>query len=70
MTYFWESDDHFVINHTEVNDDFAGKGVGLQMVEAAVAYARENSLKITPVCPFAKKQFDRHKEWEDVLYKG
>ena len=68
MTYYWESEDHFVINHTEVNDDFAGKGVGLQMVEAAVAYARENDLKITATCPFAKKQFDRHPDWNDVLF--
>lgn len=68
MTYYWKNENHFVIDHTEVNDEYGGQGVGLKMVEAAVAFARENNLKITPTCPFAKKQFDRHKDWEDVLY--
>ncbi len=67
MTYSWAGDDRFIIDHTEVNPEFSGKGVGQKMVEAAVAYARENNLKIIPLCPFAKAQFDRHADWKDVL---
>ncbi len=67
MTYSWAGTDRFIIDHTEVNPEFSGKGVGQKMVEAAVAYARENNLKIIPLCPFAKAQFNRHADWKDVL---
>ena len=67
MTYSWAGENRFIIDHTEVNQDFAGQGVGQKMIEAALAYARENNLKVIPLCPFAKAQFDRHKDWHDVL---
>lgn len=67
MTYSWAGEGRFIIDHTEVNPEFSGRGVGQKMVEAALNYARENHLKIIPLCPFAKAQFDRHPEWHDVL---
>lgn len=67
MTYSWAGEDRFIIDHTEVNPEFSGRGVGQKMVEAALDFARKNSLKIIPLCPFAKAQFDRHPEWHDVL---
>ena len=41
MTYTWAGKDRIIIDHTEVDDDLRGQGVGLQMVEAAVSFARE-----------------------------
>lgn len=68
MTYSWAGENKFIIDHTEVNPDFAGKGVGKQLVMKAVDYARANNLKIMPLCPFAKSVFDRVAEIRDVLY--
>ncbi|MDN3673809.1 GNAT family N-acetyltransferase [Flavobacterium branchiarum] len=68
MTYTWAGDTKFIIDHTEVNADFNGKGVGKKLVMSAVAYARENNLKIIPLCPFAKSVFDKTEEIRDVLF--
>lgn len=68
MTYTWAGDTKFIIDHTEVNPDFNGKGVGKKLVMAAVTYARENNLKIIPLCPFAKSVFDKTEEIRDVLF--
>jgi predicted GNAT family acetyltransferase len=68
MTYSWAGENKFIIDHTEVNPDFAGKGVGKQLVMKAVEFARENNLKIMPLCPFAKSVFNRVAEIRDVLY--
>lgn len=68
MTYSWAGDTKFIIDHTEVNPDFAGKGVGKQLVMKAVDYARAHHLKIMPLCPFAKSVFDKVAEIRDVLY--
>ncbi|WP_147204230.1 GNAT family N-acetyltransferase [Segetibacter aerophilus] len=59
--------DRIIIQHTEVNESLRGKNVGFQLVERGVEYAREANLKIVPLCVFAKKVLDMHKEFQDVL---
>lgn len=68
MTYTWAGDSKFIIDHTEVNEEFSGKGVGKKLLMAAVDYARNNHLKIIPLCPFAKSVFDKTEEIRDVLF--
>ncbi|WAC40780.1 GNAT family N-acetyltransferase [Pedobacter sp. SL55] len=68
MTYTWAGPTKFIIDHTEVNENFKGKGVGQQMLMKAVEYARTNHLKIMPLCPFAKSVFDKNTEIADVLF--
>jgi len=67
MVYVWAGTDKIVIDHTDVSDVLAGKGVGKQMLTKAVEFAREKGLKIIPLCPFAKSVFARVKEFSDVL---
>ena len=54
LVYHIQSEGKMVIEHTEVDDSLAGKGVGNELVETAVEYARTHNIKIIPVCPFAK----------------
>mgnify|MGYP003574859855 FL=1 len=68
ITYTWAGSTKFIIDHTEVSEDFKGKGVGLQLVMKAVEYARANHLKIMPLCPFAKSVFDKNPDIADVLF--
>lgn len=65
MTYVWAGDEKFIIDHTLGNPDF--KGVGIKLFDSAIAFAREKNLKIIPLCPFAKKMFDKNQEVHDVL---
>lgn len=69
MTYVHVDNNRFIIDHTEVDDEFNGLGVGKAMVMEAVKYARDNDLKILPLCPFAKSIFNKTPEIKDVLYK-
>lgn len=55
-----------VIEHTEVLPGGEGKGLGKKLVTHVVSYAREQGLKIIPVCPFAKALFEKIEEWKDV----
>jgi len=68
MTYTWAGDSKFIIDHTEVSDEFSGKGVGKKLLMATVDYARNNNLKIIPLCPFAKSVFDKDEDITDVLF--
>lgn len=68
MTYSWAGKDKIIIDHTEVDPAFKGRGVGNQMVMAAVEYARQENIKIMPLCPFAKSVFDKTPSIQDVLF--
>ncbi|MDF1598215.1 GNAT family N-acetyltransferase [Mesorhizobium sp. YIM 152430] len=67
MTYSKVGASQIIIDHTEVPDAFRGQGVGLRLVEQAVADARAEGKTIIPLCPFAAAQFRKHAEWADVL---
>jgi len=68
MHYTFAGPGKMIIDHTEVNDAYAGKGLGKQLVKAGVKYARGNHLKILPLCPFAKKIFELTPAYADVLF--
>jgi len=67
MTFSKAGEHQIIIDHTEVPDAFRGQGIGLRLVERAVADARAEGKTIIPLCPFAAAQFRRHPEWADVL---
>ena len=67
MTYSRASPTLIIIDHTSVSDALRGRGVGVVLVQRAVEDARRDGFKIIPLCPYAKAQFDRHAEWQDVL---
>ncbi|MGB3592199.1 MAG: GNAT family N-acetyltransferase [Nonlabens sp.] len=58
--------DTMVIDHTEVNPQIEGKGIGTRLTETAVAFAREKNRKINPLCPFVEVLFDRNSQWSDL----
>lgn len=62
MAYSVAAPDKIIIEHTEGFPGSEGRGVGLKLLEAAVAHARSMGLKIVPLCPFAHKMMDRRKE--------
>ena len=55
------------IEGTMVDKSLQGQGIGQQLVVYAVEYARKNNLKIIPLCPYARSQFEKHPEYHDVL---
>jgi predicted GNAT family acetyltransferase len=54
------------IEHTRVDEKLRGRGVGHQLVEAAVDFAREKKLRVHPVCTYARSVFDKNAKYEDV----
>ena len=70
ITYSKLGNTQIIIDHTEVSDALSGEGVGRKLVEHAVAHARENNLKVIPLCPFAKSIIERDESLQDVLKKS
>lgn len=56
-----------IIEHTEVPEVLEGRGLAGRIVTTALDYARAQSLKVLPICPFAKAFIGRHREYQDLL---
>lgn len=68
MTYTWAGATKFIIEHTGVEKAFGGKGYGKMLLMAAVEFARSSGVKILPVCAFAKAEFDKNDNLNDVRF--
>lgn len=70
MDYELPGENILLITHTEVNDNLEGRGVGKQLVSAAVNYARDNYFVIKATCSFAKAVLEETQDFADVYNAG
>ena len=59
LTYH-QNGKRFVLIHTGVPDEMGGRGIGGQLVRAALARAVDEGLTIVPNCPFAREWLEKH----------
>ncbi len=67
MTYTKAGENKISIDHTFVEHNFRGEGIAKDLIAAGVKFARENNLKVVPLCPFAKAVIEKTPEFQDVL---
>ncbi|MDD8055163.1 MAG: GNAT family N-acetyltransferase [Thomasclavelia ramosa] len=64
-----KSDKLWIIDHTFVEGNYGGQGIATKLVAKLVDEARKGGIKIIPLCPFAKREFELKEEYLDVLSK-
>jgi predicted GNAT family acetyltransferase len=52
--------------HTEVPNEFRGKGIGSKLVRGELEAVRARGLKVVALCPFVKRYVDEHPEFQDL----
>jgi predicted GNAT family acetyltransferase len=64
------SDDGCIrITHTMVSNELRGQGIGQKLIKRMVDHARQENLKVIPVCSYARAEFEKNREYEDILKK-
>ena len=53
--------------HTQVEEKYAGLGVGSALVQQSLDDVRSKDLTVRPVCPFYTTFFEEHPEYADLL---
>ena len=59
-----------VFTHTEVGDDFGGKGVGGAIVRQSLDEIRAAGVyDVVPICPFYKGWIEKHPDYADLVHQ-
>jgi uncharacterized protein len=53
--------------HTEIDEEFEGRGVASQLISFALQDARKRGLAVLPVCPFVNDYMQRHRQYVDLV---
>ena len=53
--------------HTEIDEEFEGRGLGSRLISFALNDARERKLAVLPFCPFVNDYLRRHPAYVDLV---
>ncbi|MFD4641769.1 GNAT family N-acetyltransferase [Lentzea sp. NPDC058436] len=53
--------------HTEVDEAYAGQGLGGKLAQYALDDVLARGVKISPLCPFVAKYIDKHPEYRVTI---
>lgn len=71
FTAYTEHGDQVVFVHTEIGEEFGGKGLGSVLAKHAVEDVIARGATIVAQCPFIASYLDRHPEYDaHVVGKG
>ena len=71
MVEYERSAGRIAFTHTEVPHELEGRGVASALARHVLQFARDNQLKVVPLCPFILSYIRKHKaEYADILAPG
>jgi len=56
-----------VFTHTEVNEDYEGRGLATILIGQALQQTRDAGLRIVPQCPTVAAYIKKHDEYSDIV---
>jgi predicted GNAT family acetyltransferase len=62
--------DSIELVHTEIYEEFEGRGLGGELISFALQDARERNLAVLPFCPFVNDYIQRHRQYVDLVPEG
>lgn len=68
VTYSQAGENILIIDHTGIDDAHRGQGLAEKLVLKVIEKAKDENLKIMPLCPFAKREFEKNAEYREVLH--
>lgn len=63
------SKNFWIIDHTSVDEKYGGQGLAKKLIKTIVDEAKKAGVKILPLCPYAKREFEKNKEYQEIEYR-
>jgi uncharacterized protein len=67
FTEYVDRDGQRIFPHTEVLDEFGGRGLATILVNEALQTTRDAGLRIVAVCPMVAGYLKKHQQFDDVV---
>jgi uncharacterized protein len=67
FTEFADRNGQRIFTHTEVADDFEGRGLATILIDEALQATRDAGPRIVAVCPMVAGFVEKHQEFSDVV---
>ncbi|MDL2212018.1 N-acetyltransferase [Erysipelotrichaceae bacterium OttesenSCG-928-M19] len=69
ITFSKAGDSIYIVDHTYVDLDYRGNKIANELLRLVVEKAKSDERLIIPLCPFAKKEFERTPEYQEIEKK-
>lgn len=66
ITFTRRPPDVLLVDYVRTLPDFGGRGIGTRTSIAAAEWARDQGLRVYPICPFFRSVMDQHKEFDGI----
>jgi predicted GNAT family acetyltransferase len=67
FTEYADRDGQRIFPHTEVREEFGGRGLGTIVIGEALQATRDAGLRIVAICPMVAAFVKKHHEFDDVV---
>jgi predicted GNAT family acetyltransferase len=67
FTEFADRDRQRIFTHTEVDDEFEGRGLATILIGEALQESRDAGRRIVAVCPMVARYVEKHDEFTEVV---
>ena len=67
FTEYVDRDGRRIFPHTEILDEFGGRGLGTIVIGEALQATRDAGLRIVAICPMVASYLKKHHELDDVV---
>jgi uncharacterized protein len=64
---FADRDGQRVFTHTEVDENFEGRGLATILIGEALQATRDAGVRIVPECPMVANYIEKHSEFSDLV---
>lgn len=66
LTQYRDRGNQRIFFHTEIGEQFGGRGLGSALLGRALADTRDAGLRVVPVCEFVAGYLAKHHEFDDI----
>ena len=67
--YHLRGGDKYFFYHTEIDEEYEGRGIGSALARFALDDVREKEATVIPLCPFIAAWIERHPDYDDLIDK-
>jgi len=67
VNYTQDENGDILVTHTRVPRELEGQGIAAALTKAVLEYAKKQSLKVQPLCPYTQAYIRRHPEYKTLV---